>query len=147
MTDTPNPSASEPPHPIVRPERPLGRAIGLIGMKARDPQTRSVRLEYEVRPEFCHSNGAIAQGGFITAWLDHAMASAVVHDSAGEFNVSSLEIKVSFLEAVRPGTVTAEGRVLRRGKRVVFLEGRLFDTSDRLLATASSSGMLVPYTP
>lgn len=143
-------SAPQPPvrgQPIVNPERPLGRAIGLRGLIDFDPTTRSIRLSYEVRPEFCHSNGAMAQGGFVTAWLDHAMASAVVHDSGGEFNVSSLEIKVSFLEAVRPGIVTAEGRVLRRGKRVAFLDGRLLDPAGRLLATASSSGLLVPYTP
>jgi len=135
------------PYPIVDPNRTLCRTIGLIGLEQRDPAQRGVGLRYEVRPEFCHSNGTMAQGGFITAWLDHAMASAVVHDSEGEFNISSLEIKVSFLEAVRPGVVAAEARVVRRGKRVAFLEGRLFDLSQRLLATASSSGMLVPYTP
>jgi uncharacterized protein (TIGR00369 family) len=135
------------PYPIVEPDRTLCRTIGLIGLENRDPAQRNVRLRYDVRPEFCHSNGTMAQGGFITAWLDHAMASAVVHDSEGEFNVSSLEIKVSFLEAVRPGVVVAEARVVRRGKRVAFLEARLFDLSQRLLATASSSGMLVPYTP
>ena len=147
MSSDPAQGVVDPPHPIVRPERPLGRAIGLKAMLSHEPKNRSVRLAYEVRPEFCHSNGRMAQGGFITAWLDHAMASAVVHDSAGEFNISSLEIKVSFLEAVAPGEVIAEGRVIRRGKRVAFLEARLFDAGDRLLATASSSGILVPYTP
>lgn len=139
--------AIDSPYPIVDPGRALCQAIGLIALIGRDAAARSVRLSYGVRPGFCHSNGTMAQGGFITAWLDHAMASAVVHDSEGESNVSSLEIKVSFLEAVRPGVVIAEGRVLRRGKRVAFLEGRLFDQSERLLATASSSGMLVPYMP
>ena len=147
MSSDPAEGAAPAPHPIVRPDRPLGRAIGLKALLSHDPSRRSVRLAYEVRPEFCHSNGRMAQGGFITAWLDHAMASAVVHDSAGEFNVSSLEIKVSFLEAVAPGEVIAEGRVIRRGKRVAFLEARLFDSGDRLLVTASSSGILVPYTP
>jgi uncharacterized protein (TIGR00369 family) len=135
------------PYLIADPNRALCQSIGLLGLIGRDAAARSVKLHYEVRPAFCHSNGTMAQGGFITAWLDHAMASAVVHDSEGESNVSSLEIKVSFLEAVRPGVVIAEGRVLRRGKRVAFLEARLFDLNERLLATASSSGMLVPYMP
>ncbi len=147
MSADPDQGAQPTAHPIVRPERPLGHAIGLKGLLAHDAKNRSVRLAYEVRPDFCHSNGRIAQGGFVTAWLDHAMASAVVHDSGGEFNIASLEIKVSFLEAVSPGAVIAEGRVIRRGKRVAFLEARLFDTNERLLATASSSGLLVPYTP
>jgi acyl-CoA thioesterase len=139
--------AIESPYLIADPSRALCQAIGLLGLIGHDAAARSVKLRYDVRPEFCHSNGTMAQGGFITAWLDHAMASAVVLDSEGESNVSSLEIKVSFLEAVRPGVVIAEGRVLRRGKRVAFLEARLFDQTERLLATASSSGMLVPYKP
>jgi acyl-CoA thioesterase len=147
MTVSPSLQLLDSPYPMVDPERSLCRAIALIGLIGRDPALRSVRHSYDVRPEFCHSNGTMAQGGFITAWLDHTMASAVVHDSEGELNVSSLEIKVSFLEAVRPGIVTAEGRVIRRGKRIAFLEARLFDPDGRLLATASSSGMLVPYTP
>lgn len=147
MTSPALPARSGPPYLIVHPDRPLCRAIGLIGLLDHDPQSRSVRVNYQVRPEFCHSNGTTAQGGFVTAWLDHSMACAVVHDSGGELNVASLEIKVSFLEAVRPGTVTTEARVLRRGKRVAFMEGRLLDSAGKLLATASSSGLLVPYTP
>jgi acyl-coenzyme A thioesterase PaaI-like protein len=52
---------------------------------------------------------------------------------------------VSFLKAVPPGDVLAEGRVLRRGRRVVFLEASLFNADGtELLATASSTGLIVP---
>ena len=85
---------------------------------------------------------AIAQGGFITAWLDAAMAHAVIHDTDHAQTVFSLEIKVSFYEKVGPGDGRVEGRVVRRGKRVAFLEASLFNAEGKLAAQATSTGIL-----
>jgi uncharacterized protein (TIGR00369 family) len=120
-------------------------ALGGMDIETIDADAGIARLFFNVRPAFCHSGGRIAQGGFITAWLDSAMAHAVIHHTGGRSNVASLDINVRFLERVGPGRVLAEGRVLRMGRRVVFLEGSLYsDDGERLLATATSSGMLVP---
>lgn len=72
------------------------------------------------------------------------MAQAVHHDTGHALTVASLEIKVSFLERVGPGEGSVEGRVVRRGKRVVFLEADLWSPDGRLAAQATSTGMLVP---
>jgi uncharacterized protein (TIGR00369 family) len=126
-------------------QRDLSRAIGWKRLSSWDSSTRTLRAVFEVRPEFCHSGGTIAQGGFVTAWLDASMAQATMRDTNFESNIATLEIKVSFLKAVPPGDVLAEGRVLRRGRRVVFLEASLFNADGtELLATASSSGLIVP---
>jgi len=126
-------------------KRDLSRAIGWKRLVSWDAASRTLQAIFEVRPEFCHSGGTIAQGGFVTAWLDASMAQATMRDTQFESNIATLELKVSFLKSVAPGEVLAEGRVLRRGKRVVFLEGRLFDASGtELLATATSTGLIVP---
>ena len=127
-------------------KRDLSRAIGWKRLAAWDPASRILRAVFEVRPEFCHSNGAIAQGGFVTAWLDASMAQATIRDTEYESNIATLELKVSFIKSVPQGEVIAEGRVLKRGRRVVFLEGSLFDrTGSDLLATATSTGLIVPF--
>lgn len=126
-------------------QRDLSRAIGWKRLLAWDGQARTLRAMFEVRPEFCHSGGTIAQGGFVTAWLDASMAQATMRDTGFESNIATLELKVSFLKAVPPGEVLAEGRVLRRGKRVVFLEASLFNAAGtELFATATSTGLIVP---
>ena len=126
-------------------QRDLSRAIGWKRLKSWDSSARTLRAIFEARPEFCHSGGTIAQGGFITAWLDASMAQAIMRDTQFQSNIATLELKVSFLKAVPPGEVLAEGRVLRRGKRVVFLEGSLFNLDGtELLATATSTGLIVP---
>ena len=99
-------------------------------------------LEFTVKPEFCHSGGRVAQGGFVTAWLDAAMAHAVGQASAGEFGAATLEIKVSFLGVTGPGVVKAEGWIRRMGRSIAFLEARLLTETDELVATATSTAKL-----
>ena len=89
-------------------QRDLSRAIGWKRVVSWDADSRTLRALYEVRPEFCHSGGTIAQGGFVTAWLDASMAQATMRDTNFESNIATLELKVSFLKAVPPGDVLAE---------------------------------------
>lgn len=130
----------------IRSGRALQESMGDFHVVEWDAGERVLRAAFTVRREYCHTNGTIAQGGFITAWLDAAMAHAVLHETAHAFNVASLEIKVSFLERVGPGAGTVTARVVRRGRRVAFMEGDLYNAEGRLAAQASSTGMLVPYT-
>ena len=130
----------------IRSGKALFESMGGFHVIAWDPALKQVTAAFTIKREYCHTNGTIAQGGFITAWLDAAMAHAVTHDSDQVFNVASLEIKVSFLERVGPGPGIVHGRVVRRGKRVAFLEGDLYNPDGRLAAQATSTGMLVPMT-
>ncbi len=131
----------------IRSGKALMESMGGFHIVAWSPERREVKAEFTVRREYCHTNGTIAQGGFITAWLDAAMAHAVLHDTDHVSNIASLEIKVSFLERVGPGPGWVHGRVIRRGKRVAFLEGDLYNPEGRLAAQATSTGLLVPATP
>ncbi len=124
----------------------LWESLGGFRILSWDAQRRTLRAAFTVKREYCHTNGTIAQGGFITAWMDAAMAQAVMYDTDNQFSVASLEIKVSFLERVGPGEGIAEGRVIRRGKRVAFLEAELFDAQGRMAAMATSTGMIIPLT-
>lgn len=54
----------------------------------------------------------------------------------------TLEMKLNFLQPVRGGC-WAEGRFLRKGRRVVHLESRLHDEGDRLAAVATATWMRV----
>ena len=130
----------------IRSGKALMESMGGFHVVAWDAGARALTAGFTVRREYCHTNGTIAQGGFITAWLDAAMAHAVLHETGHAFNVASLEIKVSFLERVGPGPGTAIGRVVRRGKRVAFLQGDLFNADGQLAAQATSTGLLVPVT-
>jgi uncharacterized protein (TIGR00369 family) len=134
-------------------EQPGGTAIapgnlaGTLGGGAIleiDVEQGRAALAFTARPEFCH-NGGVVQGGFVTGWIDAAMAHAVVARTGGGSWPATLEIKVSFLRPVLPGNqVRAEGWIERQGSSIVFLGGRLLDGAGDLLATASSTAKLLP---
>lgn len=99
-------------------------------------------IEYEVGPQMCHSGG-VAQGGFVCGWIDAAMAHASI-SLMPEMTPMSLELKVSYFAPARPGRVTAEGWIERRGRATCFAEGRLLDPQGKVLAKASSTIRLIP---
>jgi uncharacterized protein (TIGR00369 family) len=128
----------------IRSGKALFESMGNFHITAYDAATQAATAGFTVRREYCHTNGTIAQGGFITAWLDAVMAQAVVHATNHGAGVASLEIKVSFLERVGPGEGRAIGRVVRLGKRVAFMEGDLFNPEGKLAAQATTTAMLIP---
>ncbi len=101
------------------------------------------RYRFEIVPAFCHSQGRICQGGFLTGMVDTAMANAAIAKSNFACAVPTLELKISFLEAAGPGFVIAEGRVLRWGGSVGFLDGDIKDDKGRVVVHATSTIKIV----
>ena len=121
-------------------ENPLYRTMGLVRIVSLDPDGKA-RLEYEAKPEQCHSGGVV-QGGFISGWIDAAMAHAAIARNGGSIVPMTLELKVSYFAPTRPGLVIAEAWVERHGKRTSFYEGHLLDEGGTVLAKATSTILL-----
>jgi uncharacterized protein (TIGR00369 family) len=120
----------------------LNRTLGLVRRIEMNPEGRAV-IEYEAGLHMCHSGGVV-QGGFITGWIDAAMAHAAIAMAGTDIVPMSLELKVSFFAPTRPGRVIAEAWVERRGRTISFFEGRLLDPAGKVLAKASSTIQLAP---
>ena len=118
----------------------LQTSLGQVRVVSTD-EGRAV-IEYEVGAHMCHSGG-VAQGGFVCGWIDAAMAFASI-SMWPEMTPMSLELKVSYFAPARPGRVTAEGWIERRGRATCFAEGRLLDPAGKVLAKASSTIRLIP---
>ncbi|KKI17466.1 MULTISPECIES: PaaI family thioesterase [Sphingomonas] len=118
----------------------LSRTLGLVRVVEMNPEGRAT-LEYQAGTHMCHSGGVV-QGGFVTGWIDAAMAHAAIAMGGPDVSPMTLELKVSFFAPARPGLVVAEGWVERRGRSTCFFEGRLTDASGKVLAKASSTLML-----
>lgn len=86
----------------------------------------------------------VVQGGFLAAMLDSAMgASAVTTVGDRRVTVSNTEMKVTFLRSARAGDLlTCVATVLKPGKVISFLEAKIVDEKDRLVATASSTYLI-----
>lgn len=84
--------------------------------------------------------GAI-HGGLVCTLLDTVAACALYSTLPRGKGFTSVEIKVSYLKAVRlsSGLLTATGTVVKSGARVGFAEGVVTDATGALVATASGT--------
>ena len=86
--------------------------------------------------DFMFNPQGTLHGGIIALAMDVSMGHLLKHlQSAG----ATLEMKTQYLAPVGTGRVRAEGRVLRRGRSVWFLESRLFDAAGEPAAFATST--------
>ena len=114
---------------------------------AFDADRGELTTEFTPPPEFASPRGAV-QGGLIAGFLDEVMGGALLatteNSEHGTRLPLNLDMNISFLRMVPLETITAKGRVVRVGRRVVFLEGELWDKDGNLLATASSTALPTP---
>jgi uncharacterized protein (TIGR00369 family) len=108
-----------------------------------DEETGDVRVQLEGKTEFCNPSGNI-QGRFLAAMLDDTLAPAVLVRSAGALYCATIDLRVSFLAPAKPGRLVGEGHIVKMGKTIAFLEGRLLDDHCEVAATATASARVVP---
>jgi uncharacterized protein (TIGR00369 family) len=83
----------------------------------------------------------IVHGGYFATLLDSACGCAVHSKLSAKQGYTTLELKVAFHKAMtaETGLVRAEGHVLSLGRRVAYAEARLIDATGQLLASATST--------
>lgn len=110
----------------------LSRLFGLEFTYTDD----SCRIEFPVR-EFMFNPQGTLHGGVAAFVLDVAMGHLLKRSSGAPG--ATLEMKVQYLAPLRPPRATCEGRFLRKGRSVAFLEARIWDAEGTLAAVATST--------
>jgi uncharacterized protein (TIGR00369 family) len=83
----------------------------------------------------------VIHGGLLCTLLDTVIGCATHTTLERGTGYTSIELKVSYLRPVTldTGTLTGTGTVTKEGRRVVFADGTVTDLEGNLVATASSS--------
>ncbi len=119
------------------PPPPIAETMGFTPV-AVEPGT----VTFECRPGLEHYNpiGAV-HGGYACTVLDTVTGCAAHTTLEAGRGYTSIEITVKYLRPITAdlGVLTAVGTVTKPGRRVIFAEGTILDAAGRLLATASSS--------
>lgn len=130
-------------HAMMRNERSVGIAetIGFTLVEAREGVAV---LASTPGPHLFNPLGGI-HGGYAATLLDSACGLALHGSLPGDKGYATLEIKVSYLKGMtaNTGEVRAEGRVVSAGLRTAFTEATLTDAKGTLLATATSTLLIV----
>lgn len=127
------------------PAPPISSHIGLEFVSVSEGD-----VVMSAQPHESHYNpiGSV-HGGFFATVLDSVCGCAVHSTLPAGVGYTSLEIKVSFLRPItaETGPVTAHGWVTRRGKSAAFAEADIRDSNGRVLATASSTCLIIHPDP
>lgn len=117
-----------------------------LGMTCVDKSVPGVTV-WRMTPaeQFANPMG-VMQGGFVTAFVDTAMASATITNLQGrKAYTANTELKISFVRGAPIGEpLTCTARVIGGGQRVTFVEAEVVDDQGRLVAKASSTYLLTP---
>jgi uncharacterized protein (TIGR00369 family) len=96
-------------------------------------------------PKDIHLNPAgTVHGGLAATMLDSCMGLAIHSTLEKGVGSTTLEFKMSFVRPITPetGPITAEGTVVSRGRRVGTAEGRLMDSTGRLLVHGTTTCLI-----
>ncbi|SFB64015.1 uncharacterized domain 1-containing protein [Amycolatopsis marina] len=84
-------------------------------------------------------------GGVAATMLDSAVACAVHSTLGAGVGYTTVELKISYLRPIlaSSGEIRAHGWVVKSGSRVAFAEGDVRDAAGTVLATASSTCLIL----
>ena len=96
--------------------------------------------------EYQYNAVGSVHGGVISAWLDSAMGYAIQTTLAANEGFTTLDLNVRFIRpvTVATGPVRAIGEVEHRGSRTATARGRILDAGGKLLASATTTGLVFP---
>lgn len=96
----------------------------------------SCRVRLPVSPH-THNPVGMLHGGVLATALDVSMGH-LIHHVTGKGG-STVEMKIQYLRPVTEGTVVCEGRFLKQGRRLSFMESRATSEDGKLIAVATAT--------
>lgn len=109
-----------------------------LGMTMDHFEPGFARVSMTVTPA-THNPAGTLHGGVFCDLADHAMGVAFFSSLADGEAMTTLELKINYLRPVSNGRITAEARVINRGRTTGLVECDVRDAQNRLLARASST--------
>src|ERR1700741_1992997 len=114
---------------------PIGRLLGFV-LKSVEPG----RAVFEMAVDDRHHNPlGTLHGGVYCDLADAAMGFAYAATPQEGESITTVELKITVLRAVRRGTLTAEAKVIKAGSTLGYVECEVKDQVGRLVAKAAST--------
>ncbi|MDF1818506.1 MAG: PaaI family thioesterase [Immundisolibacteraceae bacterium] len=100
------------------------------------------RIRYPFKLDWCNPRGSL-QGGMYGVFLDEVMGYAMIGSHPKLDTLwTTTTLNINYLRPIT-GEIIAEGRVIREGKRTVYVEAELITPDGKLCAKATSTMMIL----
>jgi uncharacterized protein (TIGR00369 family) len=115
----------------------------LMGIDVVSVEEGKAVLKMQVRPDMMNGAGWL-QGGILAAVADEAMALAICPLLSETEGIATISESTSFIRGAQEGAILAEGRLIRKGRRVAFAECEVFiDNEEKTLLSRTSAAFAV----
>lgn len=124
----------------------MGQQVGLpeyLGIRYTDVGPGMAAAELPVTEELLNPFGA-AHGGVLATLVDHVLGAAVLPIVPAGTWPATLELKINYLAAVRPGVLRAQADVLTLGRRYAVVR---VDATNEGKAVGAAQGTIALSRP
>lgn len=114
----------------------------LMGIEIGPLSRGSGTLRMPIRPDMLNGEDFL-QGGLFTALADEAMVLAIYPLLDPEEQIATISECTTFMSGAQRGVLVATGKVMKKGRRVIFAEGEVTqEGSDRVLSRTTATFMV-----
>ena len=110
----------------------------LVGMEVLRADEDGSAFRIEIAEPHLQAYGT-GHGGVLAGLVDAAMGLAVLGRLPAGEGCATIEMKLNFTAAARPGELRAEGRVLHEGRRIVTAAAEARDPASGLVAVGQGT--------
>jgi uncharacterized protein (TIGR00369 family) len=102
-------------------------------------------LGWEADENHCFpaGDGWIVHGGMVATLLDTAMGQATWSLLDNDEVFLTADLRTEFYRPSRPGLLRAKGWVVHKTRRITFAGAELYDSGDKLMASARATNMTI----
>jgi uncharacterized protein (TIGR00369 family) len=127
-------------HPIIAQYIIWNRFGDLLGMDFEVVKKGHVVYQMTVKDHHLATPFA-AHGGSVAALIDAALGVACLTEVCEDLKVvSTVNLTISYLiPALKDDVLSADAKVTKSGKRILFVEGKVMNQKGELVATASAT--------
>ena len=112
--------------------------LKLLGIELVEIEPEKVVMQLEMREELRQPHGLL-HGGATASLIDTAMAFAVITRLTEDEKASTVDLTVQYLRPHTDGKIVCAAKVLRAGKRLLFVSAEVVNEQGKLIATALST--------
>jgi uncharacterized protein (TIGR00369 family) len=119
------------------------RYAKLLGIELDEATRGAVKMHMDAREDLRQVSDVL-HGGSIASLVDTAAAFAVITMLEPDQSATTSDLTIHYLRPVSSGSVAAEARVLRSGRRLLVVTVNAFDNTQALVATAVTTYIRLP---
>ncbi len=112
--------------------------IRMLGIKNFSYKNGFASGKLKIRKGHLNPNGVV-HGGVIYSFIDTLMGIALASILKKDDTCATIEIQITYFNALKKGTIYAEAKVITQKRQIAFIEGSVKDEKGKFIAHATGS--------